>query len=349
MYQPIFRRRPARCSTRLWSTPTTRSRRRQELERAPLTEVASTKLRRLTVNIAKRGKRLQIAGKWWTEKHLEHRFESCTVTRAQAMGDGEACLVSRQRPDAQFGRLSAQCAAQRDRHPARIFRAARPADAVRRGHAPALSEAHDANVLNVSIRAVDAQRITMHLSYAPEPAFSIVLYLNQKTDPAGNRHMRALTSDLIDLSPAPTAAGSSCPTSFIKHGGVAGDGPTRKPRLFAEKRHRNPGSRSATIGTNATLPFPTSVGGGSNRRRARSCRPTAGPPGASGADGDLRREPDATPAGAVVERHGDEHFRPRQRRAADGTRVLRRYRRCRRSWSVRDTVRSFVMISVNCA
>ena len=36
--------------------------------------------------------------KWWAEKNLEHRIESCTVTRAQAMGDGEACLVSRNDP-----------------------------------------------------------------------------------------------------------------------------------------------------------------------------------------------------------------------------------------------------------
>jgi hypothetical protein len=38
------------------------------------------------------------------------------------------------------------------------------------------------------------------LSYAPEPAFSVVLYLNQPTTPEGSERMRRLTSDLIDLT-----------------------------------------------------------------------------------------------------------------------------------------------------
>ena len=67
------------------------------LERAPLGEVGSAKFRRLTVNLAKRSTAFR-GFKWWAEKNLEHRFETCTVTRAQAMGDGEACLVSRNDP-----------------------------------------------------------------------------------------------------------------------------------------------------------------------------------------------------------------------------------------------------------
>ena len=38
------------------------------------------------------------------------------------------------------------------------------------------------------------------LTYAPEPAFSVVLYINQTTDADGNRRMRRLTGDLIDLT-----------------------------------------------------------------------------------------------------------------------------------------------------
>ncbi|HEX8224977.1 MAG TPA: FAD-binding oxidoreductase [Allosphingosinicella sp.] len=168
------------------------------LERAPLTEVSSTKLRRLTVNLAKKGSFFRSA-KWWTEKHLEHRFESCTITRAQAMGDGEACLVSRNDP------MHDSVAYLRNNLPAET-------DILHEYFVPRerlmpfvegmkrLFRMHDANILNVSIRAVDKEDHA--LSYAPGPAFSVVLYLNQKTDREGSRRMAALTSALIDLSKA---------------------------------------------------------------------------------------------------------------------------------------------------
>ena len=57
---------------------------------------------------------------------------------------------------------------------------------------------HDANLLNASIRAVGQEGNV--LTYAPETAFSLVLYLNQKTDAAGNAAMARLTSELIDLT-----------------------------------------------------------------------------------------------------------------------------------------------------
>jgi FAD/FMN-containing dehydrogenase len=168
------------------------------LERAPLTEVASTKLRRLTVNLAKRGDFFKTT-KWWAEKHLEHRFESCTVTRAQAMGDGEACLVSRNDPmhDSVAYLRNALPRETDILHEYFVPRARLLPfiDGMRR-----LFRSHDANVLNVSIRAVDAEDHA--LTYAPAPAFSIVLYLNQKSDSEGSRRMAALTSDLIDLSRA---------------------------------------------------------------------------------------------------------------------------------------------------
>jgi FAD/FMN-containing dehydrogenase len=168
------------------------------LERAPLTEVASTRLRRLTVNLAKKGRFFRSA-KWWTEKHLEHRFESCTVTRAQAMGDGEACLVSRNDPmHDSVAYLRNNLPAETDiLHEYFVPRARLMpfVDGMKR-----LFRAHDANILNVSIRAVDKEDHA--LSYAPAPAFSVVLYLNQKTDSEGSRRMAALTSDLIDLSKA---------------------------------------------------------------------------------------------------------------------------------------------------
>jgi hypothetical protein len=38
------------------------------------------------------------------------------------------------------------------------------------------------------------------LTYAPEPAFSLVLYINQSTDEAGNAAQRELTRKMIDLT-----------------------------------------------------------------------------------------------------------------------------------------------------
>jgi FAD/FMN-containing dehydrogenase len=166
------------------------------LERAPLHEVGSTRLRRLTINLSKRANLFKSL-KWWSEKTLEHRFERCTVTRAQAMGDGEACLVSRNDP------MHDSVAYLRNRLPGETdilheyFIPRERLIPFVNGLRDAIQR-HDGNLLNASIRAVDAEDNA--LSYARSPAFSVVLYLNQKTDPAGNEKMAALTSDLIDLA-----------------------------------------------------------------------------------------------------------------------------------------------------
>ena len=166
------------------------------LQRPPLGEVAATRTRRLMVNLAKRGDLFQSL-KWWAEKNLEHRFESCTITRAQAMGDGEACLVSRNDP------MHDSVAYLRNALP-------RETDILHEYFVPrdrivpfidalrAMFRAQDANLLNASIRAVNAEHNA--LSYAPAPAFSVVLYVNQSTDEAGNAAMARLTGDLIDLT-----------------------------------------------------------------------------------------------------------------------------------------------------
>jgi FAD/FMN-containing dehydrogenase len=62
----------------------------------------------------------------------------------------------------------------------------------------AIVRREDANLLNASIRAVGQEHNA--LTYAPRPAFSVVLYLNQRTDSAGNAKMARLTRDLIDLT-----------------------------------------------------------------------------------------------------------------------------------------------------
>jgi FAD/FMN-containing dehydrogenase len=166
------------------------------VERPPLGEVAATRSRRLFVNLAKRGAWWRSL-KWWAEKHLERRFETCTVTRAQAMGDGEACLVTRNDP------MHDSVAYLRNNLPAET-------DILHEYFVPrerivpfldglrAMFRAQVVNLDNASIRAVDAEHNA--LSYAPRPAFSVVLYINQSTDADGTARMARLTSDLIDLT-----------------------------------------------------------------------------------------------------------------------------------------------------
>ncbi len=168
----------------------------QALNRAALSEVTSTKIRRVTVNLAKRNDTFK-RWKWWSEKHLEHRFESCTITRAQAQGSGEACLVARNDPmHDSVAYLFNNLPSETDiLHEYFIPRAQIVPfiDGMR-----AIFEREHANLVNASIRAVGTEDNA--LSYAPEPAFSVVLYLNQPTTPQGTAALRRLTGELIDLT-----------------------------------------------------------------------------------------------------------------------------------------------------
>lgn len=170
----------------------------QALVRAPLGDVASTKLRRVTVNLSKKNDTFK-ALKWWSEKEIEHRIESCTITRAQAMKDGEACLVSRNDPmhdsvDYLFNNLPGETDILHEYFVPRA-KIVPFIDAMR-----SLFREQKANLVNASIRAVGTEDNA--LSYAPQPAFSVVLYLNQPTTDAGNAAMAKLTSALIDLCSA---------------------------------------------------------------------------------------------------------------------------------------------------
>ena len=166
------------------------------LVRAPLGEVSSTKLRRLTVNLAKRADWLN-ALKWWSEKHLEHRLEACTVTRAQAMQDGEACLVSRNDPmHDSVAYLSNALPKETDilhEYFVPRERLVPFIDGLR-----TIIRGQQLKLLNASVRAVAAEQNA--LSYAPRPAFSVVLYVNQPTTAEGNAAMAELTRSLIDLT-----------------------------------------------------------------------------------------------------------------------------------------------------
>src|SRR6187551_2940920 len=167
-----------------------------DFKRDPLGEVSGTKLRRLTINLSKQGPLFQEM-KWLSEKHIEHRMETCTVTRAQAIGSAEACLVNRNDP-------------MHDSVP--YLRNSLPNDTdilheyfIPRsqfvsfvdGMRKVLTD-NKTNLLNASVRIVHQEE--NFLTYSPEPAFSLVLYINQTTDDEGNRRMKKATEELIDLT-----------------------------------------------------------------------------------------------------------------------------------------------------
>lgn len=153
-------------------------------------------IKRLIMNLAKRGGLFQTL-KWHAEKSLEPLVESCTVPRTAAMGEGEACLVSRNNPmHDSVPYLFNDLPEETDiLHEYFIPRAAYN-DFIAASRAVLAGQALP--ILNASVRIVDREDVA--LSYANEPAFSLVLYVNQPTTEEGNTRMRALTRAMIDVT-----------------------------------------------------------------------------------------------------------------------------------------------------
>lgn len=161
-----------------------------------LEEATGVKLKRLVMNLAKQGGLFQSL-KWYMEKNLEPKFESCTVPRTAAMGKGEACLVSRNNPMHDsvpylFNDLPGETDILHE-----YFIPRGEYNAFIAGAREIMAN-QPLPILNASIRVVHKEDTA--LTYAPEPAFSLVLYINQNTGDAGNAAMRQLTRDLIDLT-----------------------------------------------------------------------------------------------------------------------------------------------------
>lgn len=169
------------------------------LEEAAVPELGEPgliKLRRLVLNASKLGPNWRFV-KWWAEKNIEPRLESCTVTRNQAMTDGEACMVTRNEP-MHDSVLYLQNDLKEETDILHEYFIPREqflpfVDGMRD-----ILRQHEANLLNASVRVVHQENNV--LNYAPEEMFSLVLYINQTADEAGNAHMEALTSDLIELT-----------------------------------------------------------------------------------------------------------------------------------------------------
>jgi FAD/FMN-containing dehydrogenase len=119
------------------------------------------------------------------------------VARTQAMGEGEACLVSRNHPMHDSVEYLRNNLPQETDILHEYFIPERSfvpfVDGLRR----AVRE-EQAGLLNASVRVV--HRESNALSYAPEDGMlAVVLYLNQSTDRDGSDRMARLTRRLIDL------------------------------------------------------------------------------------------------------------------------------------------------------
>ena len=162
----------------------------------PLGDISMIGLRRLIFNLSKQD-RLFHRLKWYAEKTIEPKFESCTISRTDAQTEAEQCLVSRNEPMHDsvpylFNRL--------DYETDILHEYFVPRDNIVEFVAEAreLMLAHETNLLNASIRVVHGEDIA--LNYAPADAFSLVLYINQTVDADGSARMRKLTGALIDLT-----------------------------------------------------------------------------------------------------------------------------------------------------
>ena len=135
--------------------------------------------------------------KWFAEKRIEPRLESCTVNRNQAMKDGEACLVSRNEPMHDSVKylkndlknetdILQEYYIPRDQFVPFI-------DGLRE-----IMLENEANLLNASVRVVHKEE--NFLNYAPADMFAVVLYINQETTDEGNAKMAKITGEVIDLA-----------------------------------------------------------------------------------------------------------------------------------------------------
>ena len=162
-----------------------------------LGEVSSTKLRRFVLNFSKKGG-AAMSIKWFLEKYVEPKMESCTVVpRTQAMAEGEACFVSRNEPMHDSVRYTLnnlknetdilhEYFIPRDQFIPFV-------DGLRQ-----IVQDHRVNLLNASVRVIHPE--SNFLNYAPTEMYSIVLYINQPTTPEGNQKMGVVTRELIDLT-----------------------------------------------------------------------------------------------------------------------------------------------------
>ena len=144
------------------------------------------------------GSTVPMSIKWYLEKYVEPKLESCDIKpRTQAMGEPEACWVSRNEP-------------MHDSVPYIFNNLQNETDILHEYFIPReqfipfvdglrqIVQEHDVNLLNASVRVIHPE--SNFLTYAPGEMYSIVLYINQPTTPEGNENMGIVTRELIDLT-----------------------------------------------------------------------------------------------------------------------------------------------------
>lgn len=161
----------------------------------PLQPEGLTWANRLVINLSKTGS-IGRSIRWFLEKNLEPRMHTC-ISRNQAMSGKEVCIVSRnQEMFDSMGYLKNRLKDTDILQEYFVPRENLPAfvDGLRE-----IVKNTDANLLNVTVRNVQKDEITA-LPYAPNDAFGLVLYFNQKLSVEDAKKLEQTTKQLIDLS-----------------------------------------------------------------------------------------------------------------------------------------------------
>ena len=150
---------------------------------------------RFFLNFAKTGALGQEV-KWFAEKKIMPLFRPCYVPRSQAL-QAESCLVSRNQ--ALYGSLGAlKTKLPADTEILQEYFVPQDRLVPFIDSARQVLEQHRAVVLNASIRVVHPGDI--QLDYASHDMFSLVLFIDQKVTPEGDRQMTSLTQAMVDAT-----------------------------------------------------------------------------------------------------------------------------------------------------
>ena len=162
----------------------------------PLADAGFVSSRRLLVRLASKSAAFARL-KWFAEKHVEPWMESRSLSRRTALTADEAGLVSRNEP-------------MHDSVPYLKGRPSMKTDILHEYFVPRdclvkfidaareVLETAQALVINASVRVVHREQ--NFLTYAPDEAFSVVLYVSQCADAGGSQWMAELTTRLIDVT-----------------------------------------------------------------------------------------------------------------------------------------------------
>ncbi|TMC29455.1 MAG: FAD-binding oxidoreductase [Chloroflexi bacterium] len=162
---------------------------------AALKDTSQVAPTRFFLNFAKTGALGQEV-KWFAEKKIMPLFRPCYVPRSQAL-QAESCLVSRNQ--ALYGSLGAlKTKLPADTEILQEYFVPQDRLVPFIDSARQVLEQHHAVVLNASVRVVHPGDI--QLDYASHDMFSLVLFIDQKVTPEGDRQMTSLTQAMVDAT-----------------------------------------------------------------------------------------------------------------------------------------------------